>query len=213
MFPIFDLEGVEKDLKCRHDRRAIILLLVKPSDQEADSLIRNFNYYHYDSAEACSIYAAGYSRECFRADYRDAREICSVDGESWWYSDRCFAGFKDQLENRLKWRYSGEIDIMILQRSLGRHSSLDFSNYVSIDALAGIREGYIDSIPRLMESLIRASKTEVEAKRVLDQAKRLSPKEIAHEAIKTTLEAIRCPDSLNRAIGNSAFYRTAKRRG
>lgn len=213
MFPVFDLEGVERDLKRRDDRRAILLLLVKPSDQEADSLIRNFNYYHYDSAEACSIYAAGFSRECFRDDYRDAREICSVDGKSWWYSDRCFVGFKDQLENRLKWRYSGEIEIMILQRSLGRHSSLDFSNYVSIDALAGIREGYIDSVPRLMESLIRASKTEVETKKVLDQAKRLSPKEIAHEAIKTTLEAIGCPDGLRQAIGNSAFYRTAKRRG
>lgn len=213
MFPVFDLNGIERDLKIREDRRAILLLLVKPSDQNADSLIRNFNYYHHDSAGTCSIYAAGFGKGCFADEYKDAREVCCVDGESWWYSDQCFVGFKNQLENRLKWRYSGEIEIIILQRSIGRHSSLDFSNYVSIDALAGIREGYIDSVPRLMESLIRASKTEAEAKRVLDQAKRLSPKEIAHEAIKATLEAIGCPNRLSQAVGNSAFYRTAKRRG
>lgn len=213
MFPVFDLEGIEKDLKQRDDRRAVLLLLVKPSDQGSDSLIQSFNYYHHDSAEACSIYAAGFGRGRFTDEYRDAFRVCDVDGESWWYSDQCFVGFKNQLENRLKWRYSGEIEIIILQRSIGRHSSLDFSNYVSIDAMAGIREGYIDSVPRLMESLIRASKTEAEAKRILDQAKRLSPREIAHEAIKMTLEAIGCPNRLSQAVGNSAFYRTAKRRG
>ncbi|MEC4175561.1 hypothetical protein VIN30_03760 [Adlercreutzia sp. R7] len=213
MFPIFDINGIESSLRGRRDRRAILLLLVKPSDEMADSLIQKFNYYHFDSAEACSIFAAGFSEGCFSNEYEDAYEVCSVCGRSWWYSDQCFVGLKKQLEARLKWRYSGEIEILILQRSMGEHSSLDFTNYVSIDALAGIREGYIDSLPRLMESLINASKVEVESKRVLDQAKRLSPKEIAQEAIKTTLEAIGCPERLRQALSNSAFYRSAKRKG
>lgn len=211
MFPIHDLNGIDDNERGRRGRRAIMLLFVKPTDEHADALVDNFNYYHFASGSHCSIYAAGYSSDSMEA-YRDARKIGTVDGSDWWYSDRCFVELQNQLSSRTKWRYCGEPEILILQNGRGKHSSLDFTNYVAIDVCRGLRQGYVDSAPRLMEALLQASKSEVEAKRVLKEATRLSASDIAKSAIRTGLELAHCPASLKTVLADRAFYRTSNRR-
>ena len=211
MFPIRDLNEIDAAERGRRGRRAIMLLFVKPADEHADALVAHFNYYHFASGDHCSIYAAGYSSDPLGA-YRDARKICTVDGRDWWYSDRCFVEMQNQLSTRTKWRYCGEPEILILQSGRGRHSSLDFTNYVAIDVCQGLRQGYVDSAPRLMEALLQASEREVEAKRVMKEATRLSASAIAKTAIRTGLELAHCPASLRTVLADRAFYRTSNRR-
>lgn len=211
MFPIRDLNEIDAAECGRRGRRAIMLLFVKPADEHADALVAHFNYYHFASGDHCSIYAAGYSSDPLGA-YRDARKICTVDGRDWWYSDRCFVEMQNQLSTRTKWRYCGEPEILILQSGRGRHSSLDFTNYVAIDVCQGLRQGYVDSAPRLMEALLQASESEVEAKRVMKEATRLSASAIVKTAIRTGLELAHCPASLRTVLADRAFYRTSNRR-
>ena len=211
MYPIHDLNGIDANERLRRGRRAIMLLLVKPTDRIAGQLVGNFNYYHFASGDHCSIYAAGYSLDSLR-EYGDARKVCTVDGHSWWYSDRCFVEFVNQLSARTKWRYSGEPEILVLQNGEGKHSSLDFTNYVAIDVCQGLRQGYVDSAPRLMEALLQASKREVEAKRVMRKATRLSASDIAKSAIDIGLDLAHCPVSLKNVLADRAFYRTSNRR-
>ena len=62
MYPVNNIDGIkdqESQLKGSH---AIILLFVKPSDDNADSIIKKFNYLHYKSKQCCSIYLIGYSQ-------------------------------------------------------------------------------------------------------------------------------------------------------
>lgn len=134
MFPVSDLAGIEHQETANERRKAVVLLLVKPSDDNAKQLIEKFNYYHFKSREYCSIYAAGYGTAEFREAYSDAHEIAVVDKKTWLYSDRCFVQFCEQLSARTKWEYCGEPEILLLQTSVGVKSSLDFRNYVSIDA-------------------------------------------------------------------------------
>lgn len=212
MFPVYDLVGIEQSERRIGQNRAIILLLVKPSDEHAQELIGNFNYYHFATHSSCSVYAAGYSREPLGDGYNSIAAGCEVDGGQWWYSDRSFVEFVDELKSKIKWTYSGEPEILILQRSLakGRHASpLSFSNYVALDACEGLRKGYVDSIPRLMQALINASEQEVRAKALYEKASRLSVKTIASTAIKVALESAHCPESLTKTIADRAFYRTA----
>lgn len=211
MFPLHDLNGIDSNERNRRGRRAIIVLLVKPSDGIADQLIGNFNYYHFASGDHCSIYAAGYGLGAMGA-YGDAQKVCTVDGRSWWYSDRCFVEFQNQLSSRTKWRYCGEPEILVLQNGRGKHSSLDFTNYVAIDVCQGLRQGYIDSAPRLMEGLLQASKEEVEAKSLIRDATRLSASDIAKSAIGIGLDIAHCPASLKAVLADRAFYRTSNRR-
>lgn len=212
MIPINNMDELESNL-CGKNECAVLLLLVQPTDEDASAFIDKFNYYHFEAGEDVTVFAGGYSQGDFQSIYRDARKACSVDGNHWWFSEQCFVKFKNQLEKRIKWRYSGEPEILILQRGAGKHSHLDFSNYVAIDVCQGLREGYIDSVPRLMEALIQASKDEVRAKRVLKQATKLSSKRIVDTALQLVLEVSRCPASIKEVISNRAFYRTANSRG
>lgn len=211
MYPVHDIKGIETLERKNSDKRVVIILIVKPTDQYADTLIDQFNYYHFASRDYCSIYAAGFCGYAFDSSYSDAKIVCSVDGRDWWYSDRCFVDFCSQLSKRTKWNYCGEPEILILRSfENGKHSSLNFSNYVSIDACEGLRAGYIDSIPRLMEALIRASRDEVDNKKVLKNATALSASEVAKNAIATVLEMGHCPTSLEQILLNRAFYRSAR---
>ncbi len=206
MEAVCNLNGIETaENNSNLSQHVIIILLVKPSDANSAELISQFNYYHFASRTYCAIYAPGYSIEPFPQNY-DSQKTAHVDGNDWYYSDRCFAEFVDQLENRTKWQYCGEPEILILQSGTGSHSALNFSNYVSLDIMKGIREGYIDSPQRMIQELLNAARTEVEAKSVLAQAKRLSISEIAKAAIES---ASPIPKPIKEIIKDRLFYRSA----
>ena len=164
MFAVTNFEGIKKAEIEIQEKHIVILLLVKPSDKNAIDIISQFNYMHYESKKYCSIYAVGYTPTGFPDNYRDVKEITSVDNETWYYSDKCFIEFKDYLESRFKWRYSGEPEVIILQSDPDSKGYLTFHNYVTIDINYGIKKEYIESFPRLMNGLINSSKTEVVAK-------------------------------------------------
>ena len=212
MVPVKTLKGIEEYIIAGEDRKIMLLLVVKPSDEHSSDLIAQFNYYHYLSADYCTIFAAGYSSHPFSSEYTDAVHVCTVDGVEWWYSDRCFVEFIQQLSERTSWEYCGEIEVLVLQDSHGKHSKLDFRNYVALDFCRGLREGYMDSIPRFMQSLIKASENETSAKRVIGKATRLSPSEVAKSAISDIAKTMKVPATVQKIIADKAFYRSANRK-
>lgn len=212
MKAISNLKGIEDEERVVGlGRHVILLLLVKPSDELSAELFKQFNYYHFAAQKFCTIYAPGYSTAKLPNEYM-SRPAVTVDGKDWYYSDRCFAEFLEQLEERLKWQYCGELEILILQSSDNAdksQSSLNFRNYVSLDVMRGLRERYFDSPQRLMQELINASKTEVDAKRLIEKGRRLSVAEI----VKTAIEcASPLPDPIKQLLKDRLFYRTANRK-
>lgn len=158
MYPVNNISGIQEQESRLEGSHAIILLFVKPSDDNADSIIKKFNYLHYRSKQYCSIYLVGYS-QYFYEKYTDAQQVGGIDNTTWYYSDQCFIEVCEQLEKRLKhWTYSGEPEMIILQNSssLVDGKLLDFRFYNYIDTNYGIQKGYIDSFPRFMERMINA---------------------------------------------------------
>lgn len=85
---------------------------------------------------------------------------------------------------------------------------LNFNNYVAIDINKGIREGYIDSFQRFMESLIRGSKNNVtpeDAVRYIRNS-RLKIKDIISEAID---DCKKVPTPIKKIFKDKLFYRPA----
>lgn len=209
MKAISNLKGIEdEERNVGLGRHAVLLLLVKPSDELSSGLIRQFNYYHFAARNFCTIYAPGYTTSKLSEEYLP-EPVVTVDGCAWYYSDRCFAEFIEQLSARLKWQYCGELEILVLQSSNNSQSPLNFSNFISLDVMRGLREQYLDSPQRLMQELINASKTEVDAKKLVKDSHRLSVAEI----VKTAIEcASPIPNPIKQLLKDRLFYRTASRR-
>ncbi|MFQ7293314.1 MAG: hypothetical protein ACLRQ0_13975 [Monoglobales bacterium] len=186
----------------------VVFLFVKPSTQEANDIIREFEYIHFNSANYCSIYAIGYSNDPQKNTDKTYRKITEIIGSDWYFSYSEFVDFKDKLEHRIKWRYSGETEILILQNNPDGRDPLNFSNYVAININNGLREGYLDSFQVFMESLVRSAKSKVTAKEaVFDLRKRrISIKEIIMQTIK---DSKKISSPVKKILKDKFFYRCA----
>ena len=112
----------------------VVLLFVRPTNQASLDIIREFDYIHYNSGKYCSVYAIGYSNDFAKAKDRCYRKATNVAGVDWYFSDQVFVEFKNNLDRRIKWQYSGETEIIVLQNN----------NEQTVEALPKIIEGLYD---------------------------------------------------------------------
>lgn len=190
------------------NQEIVVLLFVRPTNQDAIDIIREFEYLHYNSSKYCSIYAVGYSNDFQKRSDTHYKKICEILNSDWYFSNKAFVEFKDNLEKRIKWKYSGETEILVLQNNPGKYDPLNFINYVAIDVNKGLKEGYIDSFQRFMESLVRSAKNSVTAKEAMLEIRksRVSVKEIILGAID---DSKKIPNPAKKIIKDRLFYRCA----
>lgn len=208
MFATSTYEEIVEYERFIENMEIVVFLFVKPTNQDAIDIIQEFEYIHYNSAKYCSIYAIGYNddpQKCSSAHYKKVAEIA---GRDWYFSNKTFVEFKNNLESRIKWEYSGETEVLILQNNPGGRDPLNFSNYVAIDINKGLREGYIDSFQRFMESLIRSARSKVTAKEAASDLRRgrISIKNAIAEAIE---DSKRIPSPAKQIVKDRLFYRCA----
>lgn len=208
MFAASTYEEIEEIEKQVQNLEIVVLLFVKPTNQNAMDIIREFEYIHYNSAKYCSVFAVGYSDEFGKEKDRKYRKINSVLNGDWYFSMEAFVQFKDKLENRIKWRYTGETEILVLQNNPGKNHPLNFKNYAAIDLNKGVREGYIDSFQRFMEELVRSSKSQVTAKDAIKHIRKeqVSIKNIILDAIDNCKKI---PSPVKTIVKDRLFYRCA----
>ena len=210
MKPVSKLNSIiESERKIEGDH-VVALLLVKPSDSNANEYIEKFNYYHYLSDKYVSIYLIGYSND-FCGEYPDAVVAGKIDNRELQYSDKCFIETCNEIKDILKnWNYSGEPELIVLQnRSANNpYKVLDFSNYNYIDINYGIEKGYLDSFPRFMERFIRACKKEVEAYAAIKTANRyrIKPRNVIEYTIELTPK-ISAP--VKKILKDRLFYKSS----
>lgn len=208
MFAASTYDEVVKYERCIENKEIVVLLFVKPTNQDAVDIIQEFEYIYYNSAEYCSIYAIGYSNDPQKQEDRHYKKVSEIVNTDWYFSDKAFVEFKNYLERRIKWEYSGETEVLILQNNPGVKNPLNFSNYVAIDVNKGLREGYIDSFQRFMESLIRSARSKVTAKEAASDLRksRISIKDAISEAIE---DSKKIPNPAKKIIKDRLFYRCA----
>lgn len=203
---IEEIEAIERELGERH---IIALLFVRPSLPDAREIISEFNYIHVNSGRYCSVYAVGYYADTAACQYSDMTEIIGTGGAAWHYSDSAFVAFKNRLEERLKWKYSGDIELVLLQSNPGGVNILNFEHYLAIDVNYGIKHEYIDSFPRFMEALIRSSKEEVETVALAGDILK-SRLKLGEVAARTIDDCRKIPSPVRKIIRDRLFYRTSR---
>ena len=45
------------------------------------------------------------------------KKVAEIIGRDWYFSNKTFVEFKNNLERRIKWEYSGETEVLILQNN------------------------------------------------------------------------------------------------
>lgn len=200
-----EIEAIEKKVE---NMEIVVFLFVRPTNQDTMDIIKDFEYIHYNSDKYCSIYAVGYSNDFSKENDKAYKRINAELNLAWYFSVEAFVRFKNKLENRIKWRYSGETEILILQNNPRKSHPLNFNNYVAIDVNTGIREGYIDSFQRFMEALVRSSKKQITAKDTINKIRKeqVSVKGIIIDSID---DCKKIPLSVKRIVKDRIFYRCA----
>lgn len=208
MFAASTYDEVIKYEKGVENKEIVVFLFVRPTNQDAMNIIREFEYIHYNSWNYCSIYAIGYSNDPQKQASQYYRKVSEILKHDWYFSDKAFVEFKNILECRLKWKYSGEIEILVLQNNPGQKDPLSFQNYVAIDVNKGLREGYMDSFQRFMESLVRSAKKSVTAKESMAMVRKnmVSVKDAIIIAID---ECKKVPKPAKKIIKDRLFYHCA----
>ena len=208
MFAANTYEEIVKTERKIENREIVVFLFVRPTNSSSKDIISEFEYIHYNSWKYCSIYAIGYTDNPEMKQDPSYRCTTEVDGHSWFFSFKSFVDFKSKLEDQIKWKYSGESEILVLQNNPGKAKVLDFSNYVAINITKGLRDGYIDSFQLFIESLIRSAKSEVTAKAAITEVRKskLSIKDAIGNAIN---DCKKTPTPIKNIIKDRLFYRSA----
>ena len=205
MFAACTYEEIENRESEVENMEIVVFLFARSTEKD---ILEEFEYIHYNSDKYCSIYAIGYTDDPAKAQDRTFRKVKANMETDWFFSMKAFNEFKEKLQERINWEYSGETEILILQNNPGQRNVLNFQHYVDIDVNKGIKEGYIDSFQRFMASLIRSSKKNVTSKEAIAEVrrKRIRVRDVLTEAID---DCKKVPKPVKRIIKDRLFYRSA----
>ena len=205
MFAASTYDEIEQREKMVENKEIVVLLFARSNEAE---ILKEFEYIHYCSAKYCSIYAIGYTNDPDKAQYPTYRKVNANMENEWYFSMKAFNDFKEKLQDRIQWEYSGETELLVLQNNPNGRQPLNFQNYVAVDVNKGLREGYIDSFQSFMESLIRSSKSKVTAKDAMKDVRkdRISVTTILSNAIESCKKI---PTPIKDIMADKLFYRSA----
>ncbi len=206
MFAACTYEEIENREREVEHQEIVVLLFARSTETD---ILKEFEYIHYNSDKYCSIYAIGYTDDPAKSKDQSFRKVEAYMKQDWYYSTKAFVDFKEKLQKRIGWRYSGETEVLVLQNNPGQRNILNFQNYVAIDVNKGIREGYLGSFQRFMEALIRSAKSEVTAKEAIDDVElaRISLRDVIAGAID---DCKKVPTPIKKVLKDRLFYRSAR---
>lgn len=148
MYAASTYEEIELQERKIENMEVVVFLFARATDKD---ILKEFEYIHYNSDGYCSIYAIGYTDDPNKTAENGYKPVKDVFDNTWSFSMKAYVDFKNKLEQRIKWKYSGETEVLILQNNPLGKEPLNFQNYVAINITKGVHEGYIDSFQSFME--------------------------------------------------------------
>lgn len=141
----------------KDDAVCCILLAPKFTKIGQEEIIPRINYLDHRSAEHVHFYCAGYGAYGDRQRIPDMEKIGSVRYPNgvvipWWFSQREFGCFVNDLECATKWKYSGDAELIMLG------PDVNFSQCLIFYFHKMICDGAIESVSELFEAIIQYSR-------------------------------------------------------
>ena len=118
----------------------------------------NLRYFHYRSGKNIDFYCAGYGSSWSASEYPDKESVSSTGSEDWLYSPSAFNTFRDQMEGLSTWKYSGGVDLLLINSFLDPNTSsvqLDLRSTIVCRLDEMKRIGAITSIMNFFEQIFQ----------------------------------------------------------
>jgi hypothetical protein len=125
----------------------------------AERIVPRLGYLNARTAAFLHFFCAGYGGYRFADDAEAIDELHYDDGTviPWGFSQTRFAEFVTEMEESTSWKYSGEVDIILIEPRFSfstREPELDFSEAIVYDIESMVKDGAIDHPSRLFEAII-----------------------------------------------------------
>ena len=198
------IEAIERENKKPH---LVAVLFIRPNLENADAIVSDFDYLHCRSGAWCSIYAAGYTNDSKMASNQNYTKVTTCNGRDWFYSAHDYDNFRRQLKNRIpQWSYSGEVELLLFQRSTSGPKAFDFRNYVSLNITYGQRKEYFSSFFGFFEEIMNCAEYALEDfnRGLLTQTGKLRIRKIVELAL---IECGHEENDVKNITKNRRFYR------
>lgn len=150
MLPAPSFDEMKRTLEWK--RTPVIGLLFAPafSTLAVEAVIPRLGYLDQRAGDFIHFFCAGYGAYHFAEDTESIGNMTYKDGTviPWGFSQRKFASFVDEIQRATTWQYSGDVDLILTK------PDLTFTDCVLYDVASMMRDGALDSMPRLFEAVI-----------------------------------------------------------
>jgi hypothetical protein len=143
--------------------RMVGILFAPPTAPLArDELVARLDEYHERSGSNIDLFWAGYGRYWGPFAPADERAVTSHD-PPWLFSQTLFEEFRTEIESETKWRYSGEVDLLLLNARFDdteRAVELQLTDIPAFRLAQAKADGAIFSVASLPQDLFRYAETQ-----------------------------------------------------
>ena len=146
------------DMNPSEIRKMIGILFCQPRHGlSKHEIIPGLDFFHLVKGERITCYLPGYGADWPEHLHPDREILRVLSGETWLFSDEAFNGLCSELENRSTWRYSGGVELLLLEGSYRNDTGerrLDFSETIQLNLEVMVENGHIASVRAFLEQVL-----------------------------------------------------------
>lgn len=181
--------------KIRRDNGLIGILLTRPRSETGEKILKSLEYLHLRSNEDIDLYLAGYGT---KALYLGGTEVAEVNGTKWYFSNKLYVSFLNEIEKICKWEYSGESELILLSCNQGR---IVYEEAIILNLDQMLREGVITSVESFFDDLFRLCREKRTIKKISNA---FGIKKVKHTILKIIVEKL--PAGLDKLFIQERFF-------
>jgi hypothetical protein len=155
----------------------------------SEKVVPKLGYLNTRTAAYIHFFCAGYGGYHFADDATAVGEVTYDDGVMipWGFSQNKFAEFVNDMEASTSWKYSGEVDLILVD------PDLEFTEAIVLDIEAMVKDGTVDHPSRLFEAVIAFARARGQEASTHALSDRQGVRIFGDAAVKAILELLPTP--------------------
>ncbi|MGG2056316.1 hypothetical protein ABFY48_18380 [Lysinibacillus pakistanensis] len=154
MLEAITYEDLIRDIDERRNGIIGILIANPGSEFVRFNIYDRISQFHHRSGKSSDFYLPGYGAYWYER-VPDAANVFQIDGTQWSFSNKEFSDFINELEDKSKYKFSGETELLLLEVINGE---INFDNVIIIWLDKMLKDGVIYSVSNLFENIFRVMK-------------------------------------------------------
>ncbi len=137
--------------------RVIGLLFAPPQSEFASrAIVPRMNWFHVRSDFRLFVYCVEYGAYLPREEFPDVVDATTIQGVTWQFSDTVFNESRKEFQDKTKWKYSGEVDLLLVTvvwDAASQSTTIDFSDSMVLVPDQAVLDKAIKGFSELFERI------------------------------------------------------------